>query len=136
MKYDVVGKTIGRLRADMESGATTSKEITEAYLDRIEFYDKGQFGFNAYEIVAADAMRQARAADRARRMGATGPLLGIPIAVKNLYEDVNEEAAMAICYGSRDRAPAPFLPGFGSEPTQAGWRFGARGCRRRCSSGS
>jgi amidase len=85
-KYDVVGKTIDRLRADMESGVTTSREITEAYLDRIEFYDQGQFGFNAYEIVAADAMRQARAADRARRMGATGPLLGIPIAVKNLYD--------------------------------------------------
>jgi amidase len=61
MKYDVVGKTIGQLRADMESGATTSEEITEAYLDRIEFYDKGQFGFHAYELVAADALEQAKA---------------------------------------------------------------------------
>ena len=86
VKYDVVGKTIGQLRADLESGATTSKEITEAYLDRIEFYDKGQFGFNAFEIVATDAMEQARAADHARRHGASGPLLGIPIAVKNLYD--------------------------------------------------
>jgi amidase len=86
VRYDVVGKTIGRLRADMESGVTTSQEITQAYLDRIEFYDKGQFGFNAYEVVATDAMKQARAADRARRSGATGALLGIPIAVKNLYD--------------------------------------------------
>ena len=86
VKYDVVGKTIGQLRADMESGVTTSKEITEAYLDRIEFYDKGQFGFNAYEIVASDATEQAKAADAARKQGATGPLLGIPIAVKNLYD--------------------------------------------------
>jgi amidase len=86
VKYDVVGKTIGQLRADMESGVTTSKEITEAYLDRIEFYDKGQFGFNAYEIVAADAIEQAKAADAARKRGATGPLLGIPIAVKNNYD--------------------------------------------------
>lgn len=85
-KYDVVGKTIGQLRADMESGVTTSREITEAYLDRIEFYDRGQFGFNAFEIVAADAMEQARAADHERSRGATGPLLGIPIAVKNLYD--------------------------------------------------
>jgi amidase len=85
-KYDVVGKTIGQLRADMESGVTTSKEITQAYLDRIEFYDKGQFGFNAFEIVAANAIEQAAAADAARRHGASGPLLGIPIAVKNLFD--------------------------------------------------
>jgi amidase len=89
VKYDVVGKTIGQLRADMESGVTTSKEITEAYLDRITFYDKGQFGFNAFEIVATNAIEQAKAADAARKNGASGPLLGIPIAVKNLYDTVD-----------------------------------------------
>ena len=85
-KYDVVEKTIGRLRADMESGVTTSEEITQAYLDRIEFYDKGQFGFHAYEIVAADAIKQARAADAARKAGKKSILLGVPIAIKNLYD--------------------------------------------------
>ena len=84
--YDVVGKTIQTLRADMERGVTTSAEITRAYLDRIEVYDTGQFGFHSYELVADDAMKQARAADRARKSGAHGPLLGIPIAVKNLYD--------------------------------------------------
>ena len=86
VKYNVVAKTMAQLRADMESGDTTSKEITEAYLDRIEYYDRGQFGFNAYEIVADDAIEQAKAADAARKRGVTGPLLGIPIAVKNLYD--------------------------------------------------
>jgi amidase len=85
-KYDVVGKTIQQLRADMDAAITTSAEITRAYLDRIEAYDKGQFGFHAYEVIAGDAMNQARAADKARRRGAHGPLLGIPIAVKNLYD--------------------------------------------------
>ena len=84
--YDVVEKTIGQLRADMEGGVTTSVEITQAYLDRIAVYDKGQFGFNAYEIVATDAIAQAQAADAARRAGRRGPLLGIPIALKNLYD--------------------------------------------------
>jgi amidase len=84
--YDVVEKTVGELRSDLEHGRTTSEEITRAYLDRIAYYDKGQFGFNAFEIVAADAMKQARAADRARARGASGPLLGIPIAVKNNYD--------------------------------------------------
>jgi amidase len=86
VKYDVVGKTIQQLRADMESGVTTSAEITRAYLDRIEAYDQGQFGFHAFELVAGNAIDQAKAADRARRRGARGPLLGIPIAVKNLYD--------------------------------------------------
>jgi amidase len=86
VKYDVVGKTIAQLRADMESGLTTSEKITQAYLDRIAAYDTGQFGFHSYEIVATDAIDQARAADAARRKGATGALLGIPIAVKNLFD--------------------------------------------------
>ena len=86
VKYDVVGKTIAQLRADMESGVTTSEKITQAYLDRIAAYDTGQFGFHSYEIVATNAIEQARAADAARRAGATGALLGIPIVVKNLYD--------------------------------------------------
>jgi amidase len=65
VKYDVVGKTIAQLRADMESGFTTSQEITQAYLDRIAAYDTGQFGFHSYEIVASNAIQQAQAADAA-----------------------------------------------------------------------
>src|SRR5262249_30978249 len=73
VKFNVVGKPIQQLRAAMESGLTTSAEITRAYLDRIEAYDRGQFGFHSYELVARDAMQQARAADRARRRGVRGP---------------------------------------------------------------
>jgi amidase len=86
IKYDVVEKTIGQLRADMEAGLVTSEEITRAYLDRVEFYDQGQLGFHAFSIVARDAIAQAKAADRARRRGASGPLLGIPFAIKNNYD--------------------------------------------------
>jgi amidase len=86
VRYDVVGKTIAQLRADMISHVTTSEEITQAYLDRIAVYDTGQFGFHSYEIVASNAIEQARAADVARRRGASGALLGIPIVVKNLFD--------------------------------------------------
>ena len=86
VRYNVVGKTIAQLRADMESGVTTSVEITQAYLDRIRAYSEGQFGFNAFEIVAQNALEQARAADNARVPGMSPPLLGIPVAVKNLYD--------------------------------------------------
>lgn len=84
--YDVVNKTVDELQRDMEAGVTTSVEITQAYLDRIAAYDRGPFGFHAYEIVASDALGQARAADAARRAGQRGPLLGIPVAIKNLYD--------------------------------------------------
>lgn len=84
--YDVVEKTVQELRADMESGETTSQEITQAYLDRIATYDTGQFGFHSFTWVADDAMAQARKADEARAKGAKGPLLGIPVAFKDLYD--------------------------------------------------
>ncbi|MFD0851841.1 amidase family protein, partial [Actinomadura adrarensis] len=84
--YDVVDKTIEEMQADMEAGRTTSQEITRAYLDRISAYDTGQFGFNSYTTVAKDAMKQAREADKQRAKGKRGALLGIPIAVKDLYD--------------------------------------------------
>ena len=45
--YDVTGKTIAQLQADMTAGVVTSVDITKAYLDRIEAYDGGALGFHA-----------------------------------------------------------------------------------------
>lgn len=84
-RYDVVGKTIQDLRADLEAGRTTSVEITRAYLDRIAAYDRGPYGFNAYTTVASDALEQAKAADAKRAAGEKGALLGIPLAPKDLF---------------------------------------------------
>lgn len=84
--YDVVGKTLTQLQADMVAGKTTSQEITRAYLDRIAAYDTGQFGLHSFIKVADDAMAQAKAADEKRAKGETGDLLGIPVAVKDLYD--------------------------------------------------
>lgn len=85
-RYDVVGKTITQMQADMEAGRTTSQEITRAYLDRIAAYDVGQFGFHSFTYVARDAMAQAKRADERRAAGETGDLLGIPVAPKDLYD--------------------------------------------------
>jgi len=84
--YDVVGKSLTQLQADMASGVTTSQEITRAYLDRIAAYDGGPFGFHAFITVASDAMAQAKAADERRAAGDTSELLGIPVAIKDLYD--------------------------------------------------
>ncbi|WP_147447904.1 amidase [Solirubrobacter pauli] len=82
--YNVVGKTITQLIADLKAGVTTSEQITQAYLDRIAAYDRGPFGLNSMITLAPDVMAQAKAADAARKAGDTRPLLGIPIVAKDL----------------------------------------------------
>jgi len=84
--YDVVGKTITEMQADMAAGRTTAQQITRAYLDRIAAYDTGQLGFHSFIHVAEDAMEQARKADERRAKGESGDMLGIPVAVKDLYD--------------------------------------------------
>lgn len=84
--YDVTGKTIADLQADMVAGTVTSVQITKAYLDRIEAYDGGALGFHSFITVAKDAVAQALAADEARAAGRTGDLLGVPIALKDIYD--------------------------------------------------
>ncbi|HWJ84058.1 MAG TPA: amidase, partial [Cellulomonas sp.] len=86
VEYDVNGKTIAQLQADMRAGVVTSAQVTQAYLDRIDAYDGGQLGFNAFISVADNALEQARAADKARAAGKDTDLLGVPIALKDLYD--------------------------------------------------
>lgn len=84
--YDVTNKSIAQMQQDMISGKTTSVQITQAYLDRIKVYDEGQLGFHAFLHVSETALNQAKAADNARAQGAQGDLLGIPIAIKDIYD--------------------------------------------------
>jgi amidase len=84
--YDVVGKTITQLTADMNSGKTNASSIVRAYLDRIAAYDQGPLGLHSVLTVAPDAMQQAKAADAARKSGDSRPLLGIPILVKDIID--------------------------------------------------
>lgn len=84
--YDVVGRTITQLVADLRSGRTSSQQIVRAYLDRIAAYDRGPGGLNSVITVAPDAMAQAKAADAARAAGDTRPLLGIPVMAKDIID--------------------------------------------------
>lgn len=84
--YDVLNKSISQMQDAMEKGITTSEDITRAYLDRITAYDLGQLGFHSFLHVSETAIQQAQAADQARKGGKRGQLLGIPIAIKDLYD--------------------------------------------------
>jgi aspartyl-tRNA(Asn)/glutamyl-tRNA(Gln) amidotransferase subunit A len=75
--------TVLEALARMRSGEISSEELTRAYLERIERLDRGLV--QAYLTVKPElAIEQARAADRRRRAGEEAPLLGVPMALKDL----------------------------------------------------
>ena len=66
----------------LEEEACSSEELVQALLDRIRDRDPD---LHAYiDVNEGDALEQARTADRARAAGASGRLLGAPIAVKDI----------------------------------------------------
>jgi len=85
MKIDLKNLTIAKAHEAMKKGDFTALELTQAYLDVIKKKDKD---VNAYREVFADAIEQAKAADKmikeARSKKQEFPLLtGIPCAIKD-----------------------------------------------------
>jgi len=79
--FSVVEATIPQLRAAMEQGRVTSREIVVHYLTRIAIYEDK---LNAVITVNLKALEDAEARDRERAQGKVrGPLHGIPIALKD-----------------------------------------------------
>jgi len=82
-----------RLSADqaaqaIAAGETSSVELTQALLDRIEAVDGA---INAFLHVDADgALAAAKASDEQRASGATSYLSGVPIAVKDVFTTVGQ----------------------------------------------
>ena len=73
--------TLAKLSAQLASGELSSVELTQTYLDRIE-----QSNHNAFISTNADlALTAAKAADQRRAGGDTNPLLGIPVAQKDIF---------------------------------------------------
>ncbi|MFE4467872.1 amidase [Leifsonia sp. NPDC056824] len=85
-RFDVVEVGIADLRRALESGTTTSAELVDAYLARIDAYDAAGPRLNAVIVRNPDAREEARAADERRARGETlGPLDGIPYTAKDSY---------------------------------------------------
>ena len=85
---DVVEASIADLRAALESGAATAVELIDAYLMRIETYDRpgSATALNAVVVPNPHARAEAAASDARRARGESrGPLEGIPYTAKDSY---------------------------------------------------
>ena len=85
-RFDVVEADIAQLRSALEQGRVTSEELVDAYLARIDAYDKNGPRLNALVVMNPNARDEARASDERRSRGETlGPLDGIPYTAKDSY---------------------------------------------------
>ncbi|HVY53357.1 MAG TPA: Asp-tRNA(Asn)/Glu-tRNA(Gln) amidotransferase subunit GatA, partial [Gammaproteobacteria bacterium] len=76
-------KTIAELSKDLAAKKISSLELTQFYLDRIQKFDKE---LNSFITVTPEvALANARHADEQRASGKAGPLIGIPIAQKDIF---------------------------------------------------
>jgi aspartyl-tRNA(Asn)/glutamyl-tRNA(Gln) amidotransferase subunit A len=79
----MIEKTVAELSAAMTRGDISSVELTQSYLDRIH---KANDSLNAFITVCDDtALAQAKLADKSRAQGNQNPLLGIPLAHKDIF---------------------------------------------------
>lgn len=79
----MIEKTVAELSAAMASGDISSVELTQSYLDRIHSVNDS---LNAFITVCDEtALEQASAADKSRAQGNHNPLLGIPLAHKDIF---------------------------------------------------
>ncbi|MDG2140550.1 MAG: Asp-tRNA(Asn)/Glu-tRNA(Gln) amidotransferase subunit GatA [Gammaproteobacteria bacterium] len=79
----MIEKTATELSRLLSSGSLSSVELTRAYLDRIA---KANDNLNAYITICEEsALEQAKKADERRAKGFRHPLLGIPLAHKDIF---------------------------------------------------
>ncbi|WP_395140008.1 Asp-tRNA(Asn)/Glu-tRNA(Gln) amidotransferase subunit GatA [Schlegelella aquatica] len=92
--------TVTELARSLDAGQVSSVEVAQHFLRRIaERADLGAFLCTDEEV----ALRQARAADARRARGERGPLLGVPLAHKDIFvtRDFPSTAASKMLAGYR-----------------------------------
>lgn len=88
--FTLLEATIADIHGAYRSGALTARKLVEAYLDRIERYDRGGPKINSLISLNPRALDEADRLDAAfRASGLVGPLHGIPVVVKD-QADVKE----------------------------------------------
>ncbi|MCR5220572.1 MAG: Asp-tRNA(Asn)/Glu-tRNA(Gln) amidotransferase subunit GatA [bacterium] len=91
--------TIHGMRELLDRGETTARELTDAFLNRIEAVDSR---INSYIRVTAEQAREAaKRADQRIQAGKAAPLTGIPLALKDIFitEGIETTCASKILSG-------------------------------------
>ncbi len=84
--FEVAEASIADEQKAMAEGRVTSKALVQAYLNRIEAFDRKGPRLNSLITVNPRALEEAEALDRERAAkGPRGPLHGIPVIVKDNY---------------------------------------------------
>jgi amidase len=85
--FDVVEATVAQVHGAMKEKRLTCSELVDAYLKRIEAYDKNGPAINSIVVVNPDVRKQADDLDRRfAQSGLTGPLHCVPVIVKDNFE--------------------------------------------------
>jgi Asp-tRNA(Asn)/Glu-tRNA(Gln) amidotransferase A subunit family amidase len=93
-RFNVVEATIFQIHAAFKAKTLTCAALVDAYLARIEAYDKTGPALNA--VVVVNPQARAAAADLDRRFasgGLTGPLHCVPMVVKDNFETIGLQSA-------------------------------------------
>ena len=92
--FRVEETTIAQIHDAMKSGRLTCRALVDAYLQRIETYDKNGPALNAIVVVNPQAQKEADALDaRYAQGGFVGPLHCIPSIVKDNFETIGLQSA-------------------------------------------
>ncbi|MDF2114346.1 amidase family protein [Roseiarcaceae bacterium H3SJ34-1] len=86
--FQVEEKTIAEIHAAYLAGETTAEAVTQAFLDRIEAYDRRGPALWTIVVTNPKAIADAQALDQALKQSGklSGPLHGIPVLVKDNYD--------------------------------------------------
>ena len=77
----MINRSLSQQLDDLNKGAYSSVELTQAYLERI----KNHQSLNAFVSISEDVLEKARQADQLRAAGERKRLLGIPLAHKDIF---------------------------------------------------
>ena len=92
--FQVEEATIGGVHAAMKAGRLTCRALVDAYLRRIDAYDKRGPALNTIVVVNPGARRTAEEMDRRfAARGPVGPLHCVPAIVKDNFETVGLQSA-------------------------------------------
>jgi Asp-tRNA(Asn)/Glu-tRNA(Gln) amidotransferase A subunit family amidase len=92
--FHVEEASIAEIRAAMKAGRLTCRALVQAYLRRIEAYDKTGPAINAIVVSNSEALVQADQLDtRFAQGGFVGPLHCVPTIVKDNFETVGLQSA-------------------------------------------